>query len=153
MGGGVPATGFMRMLQVGDRPTRLAQALGELGRIKKTLHVLTTLNDETKRRATLIQLNRPKSRHSLAREVFHDKRGELRQKYREGQEDQLGALGLVLNTIVLWNTLYMDAALAQLRAEGHSVREEGVARLSASSTSISWGATPFTCPITLPVAS
>jgi TnpA family transposase len=24
--------------------------------------------------------------------------------YREGQEDQLGALGLVVNMIVLWNT-------------------------------------------------
>ena len=27
--------------------------------------------------------------------VFHGKRGELRQRYREGQEDQFGALGLV----------------------------------------------------------
>jgi TnpA family transposase len=39
----------------------------------------------------------------------------LRQRYREGQEDQLGALGLVVNVIVLWNTLSMDAALPQLR--------------------------------------
>jgi hypothetical protein len=38
--------------------------------------------------------------------VFHAKRGELRQRYREGQEDQLGALGLVVNMIVLWNTIY-----------------------------------------------
>ena len=28
-------------------------------------------------------------RHQLARTVFHGKRGELRQRYREGQEDQL----------------------------------------------------------------
>jgi TnpA family transposase len=38
--------------------------------------------------------------------------------YREGQEDQLGALGLVVNTIILWNTISMGAALDQLRAEG-----------------------------------
>ena len=62
--------------------------------------------------------------------MFHAKRGELRQRYRGGQEDQLGALGLVVNTIVLWNTIYMDAALAQLRAEGFPVRDEDVARLS-----------------------
>ncbi len=62
--------------------------------------------------------------------MFHGKRGELRQRYREGQEDQLGALGLVVNVIVLWNTLYMDAALDRLRAEGHEVRDEDVARLS-----------------------
>src|ERR1700687_4236796 len=56
--GRVPATGIMRTLQVGDRPTRLAQAFAEFGRIDKTIHTLTYLDDETKRRATLIQLNR-----------------------------------------------------------------------------------------------
>jgi hypothetical protein len=66
----------------------------------------------------------------LARAVFHGKRGELRQRYREGQEDKLGALGLVVNIIVLWNTLYIDAALQQLRAEGFPVLPEDVARLS-----------------------
>lgn len=91
--GRVPAMGIMRSLQVADRPTRLAQAVAEFGRIEKTLHVLTTIDDEEKRRATLAQLNRGEGRHSLARVVFHGKRGELRQRYREGQEDQLGALG------------------------------------------------------------
>ena len=84
----------------------------------------------TKRRATLIQLNRGAARRSLTRVVFHDKRGELRQRYREGQEDQLGALGLVVNMIVLWNTIYMQVALNQLRAEGFTVLDEDVARLS-----------------------
>jgi len=56
--------------------------------------------------------------------------GELRQRYREGQEDQLGTLGLAVNMIVLWKTLYIDAALQQLRAEGFPVLQEDVARLS-----------------------
>ncbi|MDQ3232466.1 MAG: Tn3 family transposase [Pseudobdellovibrionaceae bacterium] len=128
--GRVPATGIMRSLQIADRPTRLAQAVAEFGRIDKTLHALTTIDDEEKRRSTLAQLNRGEGRHSLARVVFHGKRGELRQHYREGQEDQLGALGLVLNVIVLWNTIYMDAILAQLRREGFPMRDEDVARLS-----------------------
>jgi hypothetical protein len=41
-----------------------------------------------------------------------------------------GALGLVVNAIILWNTIYMDAALDQLRGEGFDVRDEDVARLS-----------------------
>mgnify|MGYP001392228445 CR=1 FL=1 len=53
-----------------------------------------------------------------------------RYNYREGQEDQLGALGLVLNMIVLWNTIYIEAALDQLRQEGYMVKDEDVARLS-----------------------
>jgi TnpA family transposase len=52
---------------------------------------------------TLTQLNRMEGRHSVARIVFSGKRGELRQRYRAGQEDQLGALGLVVNMVVLWN--------------------------------------------------
>ena len=51
--GRVPATGIMRTLQVADRPTRLAQALAEFGRIDKTLHSLTYIDDEDWRRATL----------------------------------------------------------------------------------------------------
>jgi hypothetical protein len=36
----------------------------------------------------------------------------------------------VVNIIVLWNTLYIDAAVEQLRVEGFPVRAEDVARLS-----------------------
>jgi TnpA family transposase len=128
--GRVPATGIMRTLQVGDRPTQLALALAEFDRIEKTLHSLNYIDDENQRRATLLQLNYGEGRHSLGRDVFHGKRGELRQRYREGQEDQLGALGLVLNIIVLWNTIYIDAVLEQLRLEGYPVQDEDVSRLS-----------------------
>lgn len=128
--GRVPATGIMRTLQIGDNPTRLAQAIAEFGRIDKTLHMLTMMDNEDKRRNNLTQLNRGEARHSLARAVFHGKRGELRQRYREGQEDQLGALGLVLNMIVLWNTIYLEAVLDQLRKEGYPVKDEDVTRLS-----------------------
>src|SRR5437773_2124881 len=38
--------------------------------------------------------NRGESRHGMARAIFHGQGGEVRQRYREGQEDQLGALGL-----------------------------------------------------------
>lgn len=40
-------------------------------------------------------------------------------------EDQLGALGLVLNGVVLWNTVYMNAALDQLRANAHPDSDDG----------------------------
>lgn len=33
-------------------------------------------------------------------------------------EDQLGALGLGLNAITWWNSLYIDAAVKQLEAGG-----------------------------------
>ena len=42
----------------------------------------------------------------------------------------MSALGLVVNMIVLWNTLYVDAVLDQLRRNGYPVRPEDEARLS-----------------------
>jgi TnpA family transposase len=128
--GTVSASELMRSLLNTERPSTLARAIADLGRLPKTLHLLRLIDDATYRRGILTQLNRGEGRHDLAREVFHGRRGELRQRYREGQEDQLGALGLVVNILVLWNTVYMQAALDQLRAEGYEVRVDDVARLS-----------------------
>ena len=62
--------------------------------------------------------------------MFHGQKGELRHGYREGMEDQLGAFGLILNTVTLWNTVYLDHALQQLPADGYPVLDADVARLS-----------------------
>ena len=129
--GAVRAYDVIRMLSRDGNPTPLGQAISHLGRLFKTLHVLAYLDDETYRRAIKSQITLQESRHALGRHIFHGKRGELRQRYTEGMEDQLGALGLVLNCVTLWNTVYMDAALDQLRTEDYPVREEDVAHLSA----------------------
>lgn len=128
--GTVGVVELLRTMQGSGKLSTLARAIGELGRIIKTLYMLHYLDDEHYRRRILIQLNRGEGRHRLARVLFHGQRGELRQRYREGQEDQLGALGLVLNTIILWNTRYLDAALTHVRAEGTVVNDADVARLS-----------------------
>ena len=132
--GAVGAHEMMRVLQRGHRPSTLAKAVGELGRVAKTLFLLAYVDDESYRRRVLTQLNRQEGRHKLARAVFHGRRGEVRKRYREGQEDQLSALGLVVNAVVLWTTRYQQAALDALRAEGADVREEDVARLSPLGT-------------------
>ncbi len=128
--GTVSASELMRALQGGSRLSTLGRAIGEVGRIAKTLYLLRYVDDETYRRRILIQLNRGEGRHSLARATFHGQKGELRQRYREGQEDQLGALGLVVNAVVLWNTEYMEQALQTLRAEGMLPQPADIERLS-----------------------
>ena len=70
------------------------------------------------RRPIIGQLNRGEGRHDLCRCVFHGNKGELRQPYREGQEEQPGALGLVVNCIVLYNTIYSQRTIEHLRADG-----------------------------------
>lgn len=128
--GSVSASELIRSLFNSKRPSTLGKAIAELGKITKTIYMLNYISDEHYRRRILTQLNRGEGRHSLGRELYHGHRGELRQRYKEGQEDQLGALGLVLNALVLWNTIYMQAALDQMKAEGYTILPEDVARLS-----------------------
>jgi TnpA family transposase len=130
--GTVAGYNLLRMLGRDGHPTPLGAGFAEYGRAAKTLHLLAMCDpdDETYRRTVHTQLTVQESRHRLARKIFHGQRGELRQRYREGQEDQLGALGLVLNAVVLWNTRYTDAALTALRAQGYPVADADAARLS-----------------------
>ena len=131
--GTVRAYDLIRALGRDGNPTPLGQALAEYGRIAKTLHLLAVCDpdDDSYRRAINAQQSLTESRHRLARKLFFGQRGELRQAYQGGMEDQLGALGLVLNAVALWTTRYMNAALDQLRAQGYPVLEEDAARLSA----------------------
>ncbi|MET0192752.1 MAG: Tn3 family transposase [Hyphomicrobiaceae bacterium] len=128
--GRIHAGAIMRVLQAKDRPTTLARALAELGRIIKTLHMLGYIDSKEKRRRILTQLNRQEFRHRLARRVCHGDRGEIRKAHRQEQEEQLGALGLTLNAIALWNSTYIQAAIDQLRREGWDISETDIARVS-----------------------
>lgn len=120
----------MRTLQRGPNPSTLARALVELGRVIKTLHILNYCDDPIYRRDIQRILNRGETRNGLARDVFHGQLGRLRQRYQAGQENQLGALGLMVNIIVLWNTTYTQAALDHLADNGHAIDPTDVARLS-----------------------
>jgi Tn3 transposase DDE domain len=91
-------------------------AFADYGRIATTLHLLAMCDpDETCRRTVHAPLTVQESRHRLARKIFHGQRG---------------ALGLVLNAVVLRNTRYADAALTQLRARGYPADDAGSGRLS-----------------------
>lgn len=128
--GTVHASELIRSLLKSERPSSLAQAIIEAGRINKTLYLLNYIDDEEYRRRILTQLNRGESRHAVARAICHGQRGEIRKRYREGQEDQLGTLGLVTNALVLWNTIYMQAAIDHLRQQSAVIDENDEARLS-----------------------
>ena len=128
--GAVRAYDIVRMLQRDGRPTPLGEAIMAYGRIFKSLHMLDYLDNETYRRDIKAVRNLQEGRHALAQRIFHGKKGELYQRYHDGMEDQLGALGLVVNCVVLWNTFYIDLAIKQLRADGHNIDDDDIGRIS-----------------------
>ena len=129
--GTIRACDVVAMLQRDGHPTALGEAIAMYGRIFKSLHILAYIDtDESYRRDIKAIRNLQEGRHALARKICHGRKGELHHRYQRGLEDQLGALGLVLNCVVLWTTVYLDAAVRQLRAQGYPVLEEDLARLS-----------------------
>jgi len=128
--GALSGSEALRMLQSGGRYSTLGRAVAAYGRIAKSLFLLSYLDDQSYRRRVLQQINRQEGRHRAARALYYGQKGELRQHYKEGQEDQLAALGFVLNIVILWNTRYTQRALDARRAAGGEVLPEDVARLS-----------------------
>jgi TnpA family transposase len=114
---------------ISTEPTSLGQSIAHFGRIFKTLHVLRLVDDEPYRHEIKAQAqsNLTEGRHDLGRKIFHGRKGEM---YFDGMEDQLSALGLVLNCVVLWNTVYLNRTLTALREGGYPVLDTDVARLS-----------------------
>jgi TnpA family transposase len=128
--GVVKPSELIKSLHRAGRTSTLGRAIGELGRIEKTLFLLSWVDDITYRRRVLTQLTRIEHRHRLAGAIRFGRKGKLYEQYREGQEDELNTLGLVLNMVVLWTTRYMDAAINYLKQTGFEVRNEDVERLS-----------------------
>lgn len=128
--GWVTASLFIGKLQAYPRQNVLTRALQEYGRLIKTIFLLRYLESEEYRRRIHTQLNKGEALHALREFLFFANRGTLRRKQEEAQTNQAGCLNLLTNAVVAWNTVYMAAAIDQLRAEGYPVRDEDIVHLS-----------------------
>ena len=94
------------------RQNGLAAALRELGRLERTLFTLDWLGDAELRRQTSGELNKGETRNNLARAVFIHRLGEIRDRTYENQQHRASGLNLLVTAIILWNTRYLDRAVA-----------------------------------------
>ena len=61
--------------------------------------------------------------HALRRFLFFAHEGKVQRRQADQQTNQVLCLNLVTNAIVTWNTVYMNAAIERLRAEGRIGRD------------------------------
>jgi TnpA family transposase len=90
--GTVRASDLIRSLQRGGRASTLGRAIGELGRIPKTLHLLNFIADPNYGRHILNQLNRGEGRGRISRKVFHGQRGGTPATLSGGSRGPVGRL-------------------------------------------------------------
>jgi len=98
--GTVTASLIMRQLAAHKRQNGVAAALRELGRLERTLFTLDWISDPELRRTTGQELNKGESRNSMLRAIFIHRLGKIR---------------LLVTAIILWNTRYLEHAVATLR--------------------------------------
>lgn len=128
--GTVTASLMLRKLGSYPRQNGLAVALRELGRIERTLFTLEWLQSVELRRRVQVGLNKGEAKNALARAVFFNRLGELRDRSFENQRYRASGLNLVVAAIVLWNTVYLGRAVQALRTQGEVVDEDLLQHLS-----------------------
>jgi TnpA family transposase len=113
--GSVTASLILRKIGAYPRQNGLAVGLREIGRIERTLFTLKWLQDPALRRRVTAGLNKGEARNALARAVFFHRLGEIRDRSYENQRHRANGLNLVVAAIILWNTVYLERAIAALR--------------------------------------
>jgi TnpA family transposase len=111
-------------LQSLRRQNPLQQAIQELGRLPKTRHILSFVDDPAFRRRVLVGLNKQERVHSMARAISFGRQGRFPDRDAEAQLTRASALSLVLNAIVVFNTRYLAAGTAALEEAGEPVPDE-----------------------------
>lgn len=128
--GTVTASLMLRKLGAYPRQNALAIALREFGKMERTLFILQYIQDVEFRRRIHVGLNKGEARNALARAVFFNRLGELRDRTHENQEHRASGLNLVVAAIVLWNTVYLERAIAALRQGSEAIPDELLTHLS-----------------------
>jgi len=82
------------------------------------------------RRRVQVGLNKGEARNALARAVFLNRLGEIRDRSYENQRYRASGLNLVVAAIILWNTVYLERAIQTLRDSGMDIDEKMLTHLS-----------------------
>ncbi len=100
-------TASLILSKLGNYPRQngLALALRELGRIERTLFLLEWLQNPALRRRVNAGLNKGEAKNALARAIFFNRWGELRDRNFENQRYRASGLNLAVAAIVAWNTV------------------------------------------------
>lgn len=125
-----PAHVILTRLASSAPSDRLAKALTALGQALKSLYLLRYIQDEPLRAQMQLQLNRGERRHQLARRLFFANQGAFQTGDYEEMMNKATCLSLLSNAVVVWNTVQMSRTLAQLRANGATITDEDLARVS-----------------------
>jgi TnpA family transposase len=125
-----PAHIVLRRLASSAPSDRLAKALTALGRALRSLYLLRYVHDPDLRGRMQLQLNRGEGRHQLARHLFFANQGAFQTGDYEEIMNKATCLSLLSNAVLVWNTMHMTRIVEELRANGETIDDEELSRVS-----------------------
>ena len=125
-----PAHVVLRRLASSAPSDRLAKALTALGRALRSLYLLRYIHEEALRGRMQLQVNRGEGRHQVARRLFFAHQGAFQTGDYEEIMNKATCLSLLSNAALVWNTVQMSRIVDQLRANGETITDEELARIS-----------------------
>jgi hypothetical protein len=98
--------------------------------VERTLFTLDWITDPALRRRSNAGLNKGEARNALARTLFFHRHGEIRDRTFENQRYRASGLNLAVAAVILWNTVYLSRAVAELQAGGKDVPDDLLAHIA-----------------------
>ena len=122
--GQVSAAHAVATLAATSRQSALAAALAEIGRIERSIFTLEWMLEPELRHRVQTGLNKGEARNNVARAVFLNRLGQMHDRTHDDQQHRAAGCNLVVAAIILWNTVYLAAAVEALRRSGGDVPDE-----------------------------
>lgn len=107
------ASDIFRRLNSYSKQHPVYRALKEFGKIPKTQHILTWVDDVVHRQTVEKQLNKIESSHKLSNAVTLGNPRQFSQSEKHAQEIAEACKRLIKNAIICWNYLYLSQKIAE----------------------------------------
>ena len=121
---------FLQRLAQYPRQNRWARSLKEIGRLERTLFSLHWIQDKLLRQQVHKALLKGEARNTLSRAVCIYRLGRIHDRSLQDQQYRASALNLVVSAITLWNTIYIEKAVAHLRKNGWEITDKHLEHLT-----------------------
>ena len=128
--GAVTPSTLISKLQAYPKQNNLMYVLQSYGQLVKTIFICKYLLDKPMRKKINSQLNKGEQLHGLRLYLWFGGDGFIRKKQENEQQITAKCLNLLTNIIIVWNTIYIQEVLKQLKDEGHKVNEEDFEHIS-----------------------
>jgi TnpA family transposase len=128
--GTVTASLFISKLQAYPRQNNLMYVLQSYGQLIKTIFICRYLLELPLRHKINTQLNKGEQLHNLRLYLWFGGDGIIRKKQEKEQQITARSLNLLANIVMVWNTVYIQEIISELKKDGVEINENDYQHIS-----------------------